>query len=99
MHLVRALLPHRGPGLCEDSDVAGLIDALWAHSIEADGLEHIRGRGADDCVELIIFLRESAGREPELCALDLVTRAHRSSAALRATFDPHPCAQLCEDFG
>lgn len=98
MHLVWAVLPHCGPRPCEESDVARLVDALWAHSIEADGLEHIRGHRTDDCVEMILFLQESAERDPELCALHLLTRAYRNSAALRATFDPHPSAQVCGDF-
>ena len=97
MHLVRAVLPHCGPGLCEERDVARLIDALWAHAINADGLEHIRGRCGDDCAEMILFLRESAELDPELCAFNLITRAYHSSAAIRATFDPHPSAHLCND--
>jgi hypothetical protein len=99
VYLVRAMVSHRGPGLCEESDVARLIDALWAHSVDSDGLEHIRGRSRDDSVEMILFLREFAGSDPELRAVSLITRAFHHSAAMRAAFDQTPRAQLCGDVG
>ena len=95
MLLIRAVLTCKTAGRCDERDAAQVVDALWAHARQGDGLEHVRGRLNNGQIAILLFLRESDMRDPERRATELIERTFRRSTFVQAAFErPASCADL-----
>ncbi|WP_377267765.1 hypothetical protein [Peterkaempfera sp. SMS 1(5)a] len=88
MHLVHASLVRRRPERPDPREAARVLDALWAHAIDHDRLEHARAHVHPDRTDLLLFLRQVPDEEPWHLAADLLTRCHRRAPHLAATYLP-----------
>jgi hypothetical protein len=75
------------------TEVAEVLDALWAHVTPADGLEHVFGQTERDRVDLLLYLRASARstrNAPDAVhrAGVLLARSHQASPMLRRRYLP-----------
>ncbi|MEU1287961.1 hypothetical protein [Kitasatospora sp. NPDC005856] len=101
MEIVYASL-HRRPAAepAAVGEVAEIIDAVWAHSIAEDNLEHVSGQAGCDRIDLILFLRGVDGPDVENAqrrVRALLQRSRLASSVLRDRYlAPHPPAGLDE---
>jgi hypothetical protein len=69
------------------------VDAVWAHAVPTDALEHVRARAGPSRIDLMLFFR-TAPRNARADTLDraaaLVVRCHQSSPVLRHRYLPPP---------
>jgi len=92
---VRVILDRRIPGRCDERDVVRVIDTVWAHAVQNDGLEHVSGRSADGRIEILLFLREDTARTSERQAAGLIHRVYRNSVVIQTSFEfPSGCDDL-----
>lgn len=100
MRLIRAVLVKWDRRDCNEHDVARVTDALWAHSVEQDALEHVRARPGHGRIDLVMFFRESGHRNPIQSAVNLLDRVHRESPYLNSVFEkPSDCVELRRSAG
>ncbi|NUS12134.1 MAG: hypothetical protein HOY69_12145 [Streptomyces sp.] len=91
MDIVYASLHRMSADAAADDEVPEVLDILWAHTVAADGLEHVSGRVEADRVDLLLFLAPQAPTAP-LSAGDraaaLLARCHRASPLMRHRYLP-----------
>lgn len=103
MDIVYASLKRRQPAAAEASgaaEAAEAVDALWAHSEPADGLQHASAQPVDDRIDLLLYLLSRDPSDPSgrldpadaVCrAHGLIVRSHRTSPMLlRRYLPPEP---------
>ncbi len=99
MDIIHTSLPRRPTaGLPPPGEAAEVLDALWAHAIPDDGLEHASCRAQSDRVDLLLYLLTrpvsvSDAHTPHYRAEALLTRSCLASPLLRSRYlPPHPTA-------
>ncbi|MFE6520887.1 hypothetical protein [Streptomyces sp. NPDC057794] len=75
------------------SEVAEVLDALWAHTTREDGLEHASGRAEKDRVDLLVYLLSldptAPGFRSATCRINaLLHRCHVASPLMRHRYLP-----------
>lgn len=92
MEIVYASLTRRQPGATlHESETAEAVDALWAHALPGDGLQHASARLERDRIDfLLYFLTLDTLTAPgSLCrAHILITRSQQNSPGLRRRYLP-----------
>ncbi|MEV7447141.1 hypothetical protein AB0O22_39405 [Streptomyces sp. NPDC091204] len=82
----------RQPGpLPLESETAEVVDALWAHAVPGDGLQHTSASAEPDRIDLLIYLmtRDDPGASDTLCrAHILLTRSQHNAPRLRMRYLP-----------
>jgi hypothetical protein len=79
MYVVYASLMRKGTAPQRPGEAAALLDALWAHALEDDGMEHIRIRAGPERIDIIMFMNSASERIAEQCAFHFLGRAHTFS--------------------
>ncbi|MBD0695843.1 hypothetical protein [Streptomyces sp. CBMA123] len=94
-----SLIPRQSDGGVQSSHEAEVVDALWAHCLPGDGLQHVSARAEPGRVDLLIYLLtpDSPGVPSALQrAHTLIARSHRTSPRLnRRYLSPEPLT-ACE---
>lgn len=70
---------------------ADVVDALWAHALPDDGLQHVSARREPGRVDLLLFLLTTdpfGGPGPLHRAHGLIARSHRLSPLLHRRYLP-----------
>ncbi|AUY48328.1 hypothetical protein [Streptomyces sp. CB01881] len=92
MEIVYAsLIPRQPGGAVQSNGRAEVMDALWAHSVPSDGLQHISARPEPGRVDLLLYLLtlDSPGTPNAVeRARTLITRSHQSSPWLNLNYLP-----------
>ncbi|WP_031068507.1 hypothetical protein [Streptomyces sp. NRRL WC-3742] len=93
MDIVYTSLIPRQPGHHVHEPTAGaeIVDALWAHALPGDGLEHVNARPEPDRVDLLLYLRTPDSPDAPAAlqrAHDLIVRSHRTSPRLNRHYLP-----------
>ncbi|MFJ9697181.1 hypothetical protein [Kitasatospora sp. NPDC101183] len=91
MEIVYASLRRRPGGTAGANEAAEVVDALWAHALPGDGLQHASTLPADDRIDLLVYLlsRDPSDRPDAVGrAHDLIARSHRTSPLLRRCYLP-----------
>ena len=88
---------HRRPAVDADPvvEVAEAVDALWAHTVPGDGLEHASALPTPERLDLLLYLltpdpAHSRVPDPVQRAASLLARCYRSSPALNHRYLPPP---------
>ncbi|MDH6134286.1 hypothetical protein P3T37_003688 [Kitasatospora sp. MAA4] len=81
--------------LDEVAEVAEVLNVLWGHADHEDQLQHASGAAGPARLDLMLFLRTTAGTRTgssadtvELRAAALLHRCYRNSALLRCRYLP-----------
>ncbi|MGW1013981.1 hypothetical protein ACWD4X_28555 [Streptomyces termitum] len=87
--LNRRTSEHTGP----TDEVAEVLDALWAHAMPEDGLEHASGRSEGNRVDLLMYLLTLDPAAPGFRSVthragSLLHRCHEASPLLRSRYLP-----------
>ncbi|GGZ84503.1 hypothetical protein GCM10010371_50350 [Streptomyces subrutilus] len=94
MEIVYASLTRRHTGNApHESDAARVVDALWAHALPGDGLQHASARPEHDRIDLLLYLmtKDASTAPAALCrAHALIERSRRNSLGLRRRYLASP---------
>lgn len=94
MEIVYASLTRRQPGEASyESEAAEVVDALWAHALPGDGLQHASARPERDRIDLLLYLMtlDAPAAPAALCrAHALIGRSRQNSPGLRRRYLPLP---------
>ncbi|MFK0258246.1 hypothetical protein [Streptomyces sp. NPDC090445] len=92
MDFVYASLHRRQPAeAAPAAEAAEVVDALWAHALPGDGLQHVSARAEPDRVDVLLYLL-STDSPDALDGVDrahtLITRSRQTSSVLRRRYLP-----------
>ncbi|MCC9309370.1 hypothetical protein LN042_20175 [Kitasatospora sp. RB6PN24] len=89
-----SLIPRQLDDGAQSGNEAEVVDALWAHAVPGDGLQHVSARPAPGRVDLLVYLLtlDSPGAPSALQrAHALIARSHQISPWLnRRYLSPEP---------
>ncbi|MFA7767974.1 hypothetical protein [Streptomyces sp. NRRL S-448] len=92
MEIVYASLTRRRPGeASHEREAAEVVDALWAHALPGDGLQHASARPEADRIDLLLYLMTldaPTAPTPLRRAHGLITRSQQNSLELRRRYLP-----------
>jgi len=77
------------------AEAAEAVNALWAHAVPADGLEHASAEAGPDRLDLLLYLLPPDPTRPTAPgathrAAALLARSHQASPLLRRRYLPPP---------
>ncbi|MFE5586159.1 hypothetical protein [Kitasatospora sp. NPDC056531] len=89
-----SLIPRQSDDGVQSNHEAAVVDALWAHSVPGDGLQHLSARPEPGRVDLLFYLLtlDSPDAPSALQRVHtLIARSHRTSPWLnRRYLSPEP---------